>query len=468
MFFVDTSGWVKNPAQSQALVAAGYTLLMRCIGGTQPLTPAEIQSNATNGVTVIGAYQMYPSAYNTTTGAACGNEAVPQAIAAGMNMEDHVLACDLEGNYGEDYYGWLDTWLSIVYPQWKPTNIWIYPGVNCNITTAQWQALSTKYPGIVVWTPYPNNPPQGITVIAAQIQDNVVIGSGAGAQAYDIDTLYQTWTDSPGAHPDHDVPTPTAGSNDTFVFELEDDEDVGARFVRCWEEFLSEGPTGHALQPNRYKSFINACNPAGYIGGQAVQDISAWSTSCLITQQLAKKHCEAPVPSPVNGAGFYQDLGVPNADNFVKFVPGSAMVPDPGDICYWANTGTDGHVEAFRRLDADGKTWLTAGGGGGTDGTECSLRTHLNGVDAYGRALQGWWKIEQQGLPPSPVTPPAPVTPPTPPAAPTIAGRSAIAATGITAASLATWWGAHWTIVVAIAVLMIVIFVLYEVWRKPR
>jgi len=133
-----------------------------------------------------------------------------------------------------------------------------------------------------------------------------------------------------------------------------------------------------------------------------VQDISGWSTSCLITQEASLHHCGWPNPPhgpPVMGEGFYAELSFPSPPKFVANKDGAK--PERGDILYWASNGTNnGHVECLLGIDADG-TWRTAGGGGGKDGTECSLRTHKNGIDGYGRPLQGWWKVTQMGLPTS-------------------------------------------------------------------
>lgn len=404
--FLDTSGYTTAP-RIQAIVAAGWTKILRSIGGTQPLTPAERQIITENGATCIGCYQMFPSSYTAAGGTRDGTNALSQASAAGMQPGD-VLGVDLEGKSGEDYYGYLDNWLAVTWPA-KLYALKAYLGVNAAqaLTASQLNALTEKYPGLEFWTPYPSlvlsgqlpTPAQGYW--ASQYLDNVIIGSGAGAQAYDLNCygLYG----APTAHPGHDIQNhPAAATSDTFTFAFRDGESVGDRHARCWEEALAGGPMGHSVRPAWYASFVNATTPAGYIGSQPVQDISSWATSCLITQEASLHHCGWPNPPhgpPKMGSGFYEVLGFASPPKFVENKGGAK--PERGDILYWASTGTNGHVECLLGIDADG-TWRTAGGGGGTDGTECSLRTHMNGADKYGRPLQGWWKVTEQGLPPSP------------------------------------------------------------------
>jgi hypothetical protein len=186
---------------------------------------------------------------------------------------------------------------------------------------------------------------------------------------------------------------------DTFSFAFQDGEAVGERHARCWEEALAGGPMGRAVRAAWYASFINATTPAGYLGGKPVEDISAWSTSCLIAQEASLHHCGKSSGPPVNGAGFFAVLGLAAAPRFVRHAQGE--LPERGDILYWATPDTNnGHVECLLGIDDDG-TWRTAGGGGGADGTVCSLRAHRDGADPHGRPLRGWWKLSELGLPES-------------------------------------------------------------------
>jgi hypothetical protein len=192
-----------------------------------------------------------------------------------------------------------------------------------------------------------------------------------------------------------------APASDTFDFAFQPGESVGDRHARCWEEALAGGRMGQTLRAGFYRSFLNATTPAGYVGDRPQEDISSWKTSCLITQQATLHHCGWPNPPngpPVMGAGFHAVLGDMGPPYFQK--AGEGMTPSRGDILYWASTGTDGHVECLLGIDPDG-TWNTAGGGHG-DGTQCCVRALQDGRDPSGRPLQGWWKITEMGLPPSP------------------------------------------------------------------
>lgn len=221
------------------------------------------------------------------------------------------------------------------------------------------------------------------------------------------------------AHPDHEITDhPAAPAPDLFTFLMLAGEAKGARRARCWREALAGGPMGKSLRGPWYASFTDATKPAGYIGAQYVASIASWATSCLITQEACDNHCErTPLRPPNNGEGFFE---VYPQSKLVKPSPG--VYPQVGDVCWWSTPGTNnGHVEAVLSMNQDG-TWTTAGGGGGADGTQCSIRSHKSSpqgypLDGYGRPLQGWWRAEDMPLAPStalprPKTPPMDLPPP--------------------------------------------------------
>ena len=140
---------------------------------------------------------------------------------------------------------------------------------------------------------------------------------------------------------------------------------------------------GYSVRLPWYRSFINATTPAGTVGGHGVPDIAAWATSCLISQEAALHWCGWGGPPPKNGSGFYEVLGALHVHE-----PGPYL---PGDLIYWANTGTDGHVACLLEIRDDG-TWVVAGGGGGRDGRESSISELVGGKDPYGRRRQGAWR----------------------------------------------------------------------------
>jgi len=161
---------------------------------------------------------------------------------------------------------------------------------------------------------------------------------------------------------------------------------------------------GFGVRSTFYASFVNAGrNPAGMIGSTPVVSIASWRTSCAITQQANMIWGgRAGVGPAINASGIYIYLGL-DERSLIWLPNDGKLLVQGADIAYWANTGSDGHVEMVRRVRTDG--WVeTAGGGGGPDGTGCSLRLRAPGcLDPYGRRFHGVWRIAiAPFLPPSP------------------------------------------------------------------
>jgi len=191
----------------------------------------------------------------------------------------------------------------------------------------------------------------------------------------------------------------------TWPIETIAGESVQARAVRVWETALADGPMGYRVRPDDYANFINATTPAGMVGKTPVVSIASWATSCAIGQRAALIQALRAILQPqgpaINASGIFVYLDLYETSKI--WVPNDGkLIVQPADIPYWANTGTDGHVEMVRRVRPDG-TVETAGGGGGSDGTMCSLRTKPAGcLDPYGRHFHGVWRIDETILPPSP------------------------------------------------------------------
>ena len=179
-----------------------------------------------------------------------------------------------------------------------------------------------------------------------------------------------------------------------FTFPILAGEALGARLVRCAETSLADGPMGFNVRGDDYAIFINGgLKPAGRIGSAEVDSIASWHTSCALYVRALMMWCLRAMGIAVNGSPIatYLDLTVGGP----LWVPsaGGKILAEPGDVPLWYTSGPDAHVEIVLRVQGDGHV-ETAGGGGGTDGTGCSLRLRAPGLlDPYGRHLHGVFRL---------------------------------------------------------------------------
>lgn len=379
----DTSARVSFD-QARALRGAGMAFVLRSVGHSTDflhdnLDADELAMLVAEGL-AVGCYQLYRrEGWSTETGAADGHAAVDAARAAGL-PPGCVLWCDLEGNSmsHETLAPYAQAWRDVV--QGDGT---YFPGAY-RVRWAPETPVEIRSAGFAFsWDAADGTAPIPGSDLAQGHQTTVagviVDPDTAGAAPFFAFADEAPVTLPTGATPST-IPAPPPGA---FTFTRRDGEAPGEAMARCWEEALAGGRMGHTMRPDWYKSFINATHPAGTLGGHPVADIAAWATSCLITQEAALHHIGWQGPPPRNGAGFYEVLGMPHVHGDGPF--------QRGDIAYYANTGTDGHVVCLLEQRADG-VWRVAGGGGGHDGTECDFGEFAHGQDHYGRRRQGAWR----------------------------------------------------------------------------
>jgi len=402
---------------ARAILAAKKTFVARILclperSASNDLTSAELAMLTGEGLAVV-AYQFFRRGGHTAeTGKSDGEAMVKAADAIGY-PRDAVVFVDLECDMTPSRLqaeAYARAWRDAVVAAARIPGAYLdktFMRSGCDIAGLfpyLWQAGSRP------------PPPAGQTYDITQGSDLNVAFAGL---PFDLDEASGPlpWCVSDAAQPvpgPLPMPAPAPTPPGLFVFAFRPGESVGDRHARCWEEMLAAGPMGHTVRGAWYASCVNVTKPAGYVGGQPVDSIASWSTSCAVTQHASQAHAGKPTKPAVNGSGIYDYIGATEQHPAWQSNDGKAT-PSRGDILYWANSGTDGHVECLRRIRDDG-TWETAGGGGGSDGTGCSLREHKRGIDAYGRRLRGWWRIAMMGLPASePLPEPAPVAPPAPP-----------------------------------------------------
>lgn len=200
-----------------------------------------------------------------------------------------------------------------------------------------------------------------------------------------------------------------------WTFEIRPDEGARDRIVRCCDELLSGGPVGHGLRQEVYQPFICAgLKPAGKVGGQLVDDISPWATSCALFVRAVLAWAGRDTAVAQNGIGIFSLLQASNTSPSWRRASGYS--PQPGDAFYVANTGNDGHVGILLR-EVEAGVWTTAEGGGSihgaSAGTSCSYGHRKIGArfDTW-RSLQGFFSADDLGVPsffhPPPAVAPTP------------------------------------------------------------
>lgn len=454
------------------------------------LSAAEVVDIHAGGLGIVGVYDMgglldgeKPSIPLTAQmGAAHAATALEQLRTTALPLEQLWLAWDPEGTAGANWEAVTDGWLATAYG--APCKLLGYDGVGfaSRLSTAEKDTRSRSRgcdKGFDGWwsaRAWGAHAPSAGYLLEQQpqrslggviVDPNVVLAQGLTMLVPDDFELPKQ-----EAAPAADKPL--------FSFALQAGESLGDRRARCWEEALAGGPMGHAERPDWYASFVNATKPAGYLAGAPVTTIASWATSCLITQEGVDNHCRrVPQRPPRNGAGFFEVY--PQGE---LVLPSSGEVPARGDNCYFASTGTNGHVMCVLGKNADG-TWEVAAGGGGPDGTRCSrgtLPSDAKGLPHWSKPLVGWWRARSLPLAASPVLAVAPASaavddiherdtlPPTP-----VLARSTVAAstrrTSLAAglSTLAAFVQAHtWLELLVVAVVVVLLVALVEVLLEHR
>jgi len=429
LFVVDRDAIVTEE-QAVLLYRAGVRVIERCVGHPtmkdQDLTAEEldrlITPNANRGGFGVLTYGYYRDADHTPdNGAADAKLHLAQWAAAGC-APGSTHSLDLEASHwGPDVAGFAEVYIALVN---EPTfDVIANPGdgpESCAydfcavLTTQQKDALNAK-----MWwgTPatqlaYWHRPTMGYVLLqsAQTTVAGVVVDKDAvvdGMPLYPNATVHESWSGWDTAvimPPPRQLPTPDP-KDAPFTFVRGDAESAEEAVARCMEELLDVEGTesiGHTKHPARYASYIDGpTQPAGFMNGHAVADISSWSTSCEIVVEAAERWAGIHRAPPTNGQGFFAVFG----NVHVKW--DGKTVPPRGAELYWASNGTNGHTEIMLRQLPNGD-WETAGGGGGKDGTETSIRRHPHGVDPYGRPLVGWWlpsiHAGEATIPPPPPT----------------------------------------------------------------
>ncbi len=198
-----------------------------------------------------------------------------------------------------------------------------------------------------------------------------------------------------------------------FSFDIEAEESIADRIARCCGAALTDGPMGKSLRHEFYRDFI-ACNREA--SQEAAEALTSVTTSCAMFVRAVRQWCGASAIGPyVPGTGMFVSMGDVNFEHPAFVANDGTAAPEPGDYFYIASTKTsnNGHTGIFIEEITPG-TWRTAEGGGGADGTQCSLSQRtLTGTKFSndGRTLWGWFDCNQVGLPLSPTASPDPGDP---------------------------------------------------------
>jgi hypothetical protein len=192
-----------------------------------------------------------------------------------------------------------------------------------------------------------------------------------------------------------------------FSFDLQPDEDIGSRIVRCCQSALADGPMGEKQRHDFYRDFIG-CNQEESI--QKAEGLTRIRTSCAMFVRAVREWCGAPPSGPYkSGTGMFVSMGNLSLSHAAFVATDGSATPNPGDYFYISSTKSslDGHTGIFIEETSPG-VWRTAEGGGG-DGTECRFNQRAfagRGFSGERRTLWGWFDCTKVGLPESPASPP--------------------------------------------------------------
>lgn len=186
-----------------------------------------------------------------------------------------------------------------------------------------------------------------------------------------------------------------------FVFLREDSEDNNQACVRCARESLARGPMGNHIRGDDYESFLDSYDDKGNI-------VRGIATSCgvyvgsVLNHIFDEKRRIPPARAITTWEGV---LGFSEDDHQTTDLLEGSWIPlekldalIPGDILYWCGgspvtwkQATNGHVEFA--IEGEGNMWITAGGGGGSDGTLCQMSAEPKDITtSYGRVWRGVWR----------------------------------------------------------------------------
>jgi len=184
----------------------------------------------------------------------------------------------------------------------------------------------------------------------------------------------------------------------------------GERVAAAAVAALAGGPMGNTVRGGDYEAFLERT----FGNGRALRSVR---TSCAVFAGAC-----------LQAAGIQPRRGWPTARAITtwvgagfgsaSWVPTDRLVPQVGDIFYvcghaaptW-HAATNGHVGIL--IEGADWAWLTAEGGGGTDGTLCRLGAAPKDLRAMSRTLRGVWRPALM-LPPEAVadTEPSGLAPP--------------------------------------------------------
>jgi hypothetical protein len=185
-----------------------------------------------------------------------------------------------------------------------------------------------------------------------------------------------------------------------FAFDLQPDETIGERVVRCCAEALAEGPIGEQDRHDFYRDFI-ACNDE--LSQERAEQLTGVRTSCAMFVRAVRRWCGGPSTGPyVPGTPMFKSMGKVSFAHPAFVANDGLSRPSPGDYFYIssAKQSNDGHTGIFVEELLDG-VWSTAEGGGG-DGTLCRFteRTLVDGKFSDDeRTLWGWFDCSMVDLP---------------------------------------------------------------------
>jgi hypothetical protein len=188
---------------------------------------------------------------------------------------------------------------------------------------------------------------------------------------------------------------------DQWSFAAKPGEPVAERWWRLFVELLAAGPISDRVRGERLRAFLNVVSsPVGWIQGKPVTDVSSWLSNCAMTMHAAQVWCgRQAMAAYVNGESIFSYVEL--RQNDVRWRKNDGTVRPLGPAIFYvgpSHTFRFDHVGAFGPESVQrppGSGWYVTAEGGGGDGTTIQYGSRsLSDTDAYGRAIAGWWEIE--------------------------------------------------------------------------
>lgn len=185
-----------------------------------------------------------------------------------------------------------------------------------------------------------------------------------------------------------------------FTFSRQAGASKFDEWCRLYNELLDPVDfISHSHNGDRLASLLDVSSdptlPVGYIGGKAVNDVSAWATNCAELQHAAMVWMKRDMKPYVNGEPISSYIELVKGDAI--WVPNDGTnEPDDKACVFYVDPSTTfkyDHVGAFG-IKLGPRHYASYEGGGG-DGTRVGKSDRLLDVaDRFGRRIPGWWVID--------------------------------------------------------------------------